>query len=280
MSPKVIIAWLVGAVLLAVLFFLPKAVVTKQAENSAKAPVDSLKEAAQASEQGAVHIHKDPEITGEIASAISQYLGNATKATNANVAASWYDSAAARLYKIHALDSAMALAKLSVQKKATPQRLSALGALCFDAAMEAGSEESRKALTEQAQSQFNQALKLNPSYLEAKTRLALTYVESPNPMQGITMLRQVLEQDPENVLALQSIGQMSIRTGQWDKAVGRFEKLTKINPNDSQAWYFLGTSYKNLGKATEARKAFNTVVKLNQDPEAVATAKAELASLK
>ena len=50
-------------------------------------------------------------------------------------------------------------------------------------------------------------------------------------MQGIMMLREVLEEDPKNELALFNMGMLSIQSGQYDKAV---ERLVELGKNQSQ----------------------------------------------
>src|SRR5690606_31192565 len=75
-------------------------------------------------------------------------------------------------------------------------------------------EGKRNQLAEKAQAYFTKVLEVNPTNLEAKTKMAMTYLSSPNPMQGIMMLREVLAQDPQNELALFNLGMLSIQSGQ------------------------------------------------------------------
>jgi len=83
-------------------------------------------------------------------------------------------------------------------------------------------------------------------------KLGVTYTITATPMQGIKMIREVLEKEPENQLAIFNLGLLSMQSGQYEKAVERFEKLLKINPKDINSCLLLAQSLVNLGKTEEA----------------------------
>lgn len=81
------------------------------------------------------------------------------------------------------------------------------------------------------------------------------------PMQGILLLKEVVENDPNNELALFYLGDFSLQTKQYSKAIPRFLKLTEIKPNNPQNWLLLGQAYalnKNNQEAITAYKKFIT----------------------
>ena len=84
--------------------------------------------------------------------------------------------------------------------------------------------------------------------LDKKVAEAVALVQGDAPMQGIVMLKEVLEEDPENVSALMYLGAFSVQTGQYDKAVERLEKAVAIEPSATDAWFYLGVSYRELGQ--------------------------------
>ncbi|PIB37160.1 hypothetical protein BFP72_17975 [Reichenbachiella sp. 5M10] len=100
--------------------------------------------------------------------------------------------------------------------------------------------------------------------LEAK--LGMTMVVSDNPMQGITVLRGILEEYPENITALYSLGLLSIQSGQYEKAIGRFEKLMTIDPTNQQAAFLLATSYFETSQYDEAGRWFENIKSTSTDP--------------
>jgi len=121
-------------------------------------------------------------------------------------------------------------------------------------------------LGEKAREYYQKVIEANPGVLEAKTKMAMTYVATPNPMQGIRLLREVLAEDPKNELALFNLGLLSMRSNQYDKAIERFKQIIGMNPDNMQAQYYLGVSYAESGKKEEARKILNLVKQREPDP--------------
>src|SRR5690606_30492055 len=104
--------------------------------------------------------------------------------------------------------------------------------LFLDLARRANSESAQAWAGQMAIEGFNRALKINPNNDTTKVYLAECYVGTGETMQGITMLREVTEKDPDNVPANLILGQQGIVSGQFDKAIGRFENVLKIEPRN------------------------------------------------
>lgn len=126
-------------------------------------------------------------------------------------------------------------------------------------------------LGEKTRDYLNQILKDHESRLDLKSKIAMTYVSSSNPMQGIMMLREVIQVDPENVEAIFNLGLLSRQSGQYDKAVERFEKLMSIDESNVQARFLLGLSYLDLKNTAEATKHFEIIKNTTDDPAVLAT---------
>ncbi|MCF8319267.1 MAG: tetratricopeptide repeat protein [Sphingobacteriaceae bacterium] len=125
---------------------------------------------------------------------------------------------------------------------------------------------SQPALVQKAITAYQAALKLNPASLDAKTGLGTAYVSgTPNPMQGITLLLEVVKEDPKNVKANTNLGLFSMRSGQFDKAVTRFKTVIEQKP-DPEAWFYLATCYENLGQNKDAILAYEKSKELAADP--------------
>lgn len=123
------------------------------------------------------------------------------------------------------------------------------------------------ALVQKAIGAYNRALEIEQGNLEAKTGLGVAYVSgSPNPMQGITLLLEVVKRDPRNVKANMNLGLFSIKSGQFDKAVNRFRTVLEENPTPD-AWFYLASAYENLGNKNEAILAYEKSKELAADPD-------------
>lgn len=141
-------------------------------------------------------------------------------------------------------------------------------------------QERQRALAGKAQEFYGKVLEREPRNLDAKTKMAMTYLSSSNPMQGITMLREVLAEDPRNELAIFNMGMLSIQSGQFDRAIERLEELVEINPSHVQGHLLLGVAYMNSGEKEKARVQFERVKQMEKDPAVQATVDSYLKDLK
>jgi Tfp pilus assembly protein PilF len=127
-------------------------------------------------------------------------------------------------------------------------------------------ETNRPLLYNKAMECFNHVLEMNPKNIEAKISLAACYVEgSPDPMKGIGMLREVEKTDSNNVNLQLNFAFFSERSGQWDKAIARFEKVLRIQPDYIEAYLHLADAYIQKGDKTKAIESLKKYVSLVDD---------------
>lgn len=103
---------------------------------------------------------------------------------------------------------------------------------------------------------FQNAMKLAPNNLDAKTGLGVAYVNGgASPMQGIALLLDVVKQDPDNRSANLNLGLFSMKSGQFEKAIPRFKTVIAQKP-EVEPYFYLAESYKQLGMRKEAIDAY------------------------
>lgn len=114
-------------------------------------------------------------------------------------------------------------------------------------------EAERPLLFGRAMDCFEHVLELNPKNIDAKMNLASCYVEgSSEPMKGIGMLKELEKTDSNNVNLQLNFAFFSEKSGQWEKAIPRFEKVLKIQPDFIEAYLHLADAYQQLGKNDKA----------------------------
>lgn len=108
---------------------------------------------------------------------------------------------------------------------------------------------------------FKKGLVLEPTNAEAKVMLASCYVEgTQNPMQGITLLKEVEKNDSNNIKLQLSFAFFSVKSGQYDKAIVRFNKVLKIDSNYIEAYLHLADAYEqqnNVDKTIEVLSKYS-----------------------
>lgn len=124
-------------------------------------------------------------------------------------------------------------------------------------AVESVNDNSRQAVLGKAVESFENALLADSSNADVQVRLAVAYVEDGNnPMKGIMLLRGVAEKHPDNIAAQFNLGLFSIKSGQYDKAIARFNKVLEIDSTYHQAWFYLGQCELELGHKQKAIEKF------------------------
>jgi tetratricopeptide (TPR) repeat protein len=115
---------------------------------------------------------------------------------------------------------------------------------------------------------FEKVVAINEHNLEAKNAMAICYVQNDlDIMKGVQLLKDVIKRDSNNVQANYTLGMLSRRSGQWDKAKIRFEKLAKLDPLNSEAYFYLGETYTSLNMKKEAIIAYETCMSLIPNKE-------------
>ncbi|MET3112734.1 tetratricopeptide (TPR) repeat protein [Pedobacter sp. CG_S7] len=122
------------------------------------------------------------------------------------------------------------------------------------------------ALLQKANNSYKNAFELDSNNAVAKTGLGITIVNGMGmPMEGIAMLLAVVKKDPTNLKANMSLGTFAIKSGQFDKAIVRFNEIIAQQPSPD-AYFYLATAYENLGKKKEAIAAYLNSKKLAANP--------------
>lgn len=123
---------------------------------------------------------------------------------------------------------------------------------------------------------YEKVIEINPANLAAQNAIGVCYVEGSSvlgtpPMKGIGMLLDVLKKDPENIDALVNLGYFAIQSGQYEKAIERFNTVLKINPDHSEAYLYLADIYlsmeekeKAIAQLTEYKKFVSDQTKIDQ----------------
>lgn len=123
--------------------------------------------------------------------------------------------------------------------------------------------ESAEAIASLEQSQA-----IDPTNEDTKLALATGYIEGTGePMKGVMILRGIVAEQPEDIPANMLLGRMSIRSGQYDKAVGRFETVLKKEPENSEAIYFMAQAYEGLGNKEKTIELLEKCKQMVNKPE-------------
>ena len=118
---------------------------------------------------------------------------------------------------------------------------------------------------EQAKQHFLTALRHNPDSIEAKIGLAKIYRrDSRNYEIEESLVRQVLEAEPDNIEGLRLQGEMYYRNNEWTLASTTYKKILSIYPDDYAAHISLSVILRELGDFEGARRLSENMEKMYQ----------------
>jgi len=132
-----------------------------------------------------------------------------------------------------------------------------------------GDDENRPYRLDKAEEAYQNALDADAKNLNAKTGLGTVLVrKQQNPMQGIALLREVVDEDPKNIRALLQLADFSIMSNQPDKALARFDQVLEADTNYVDVYFFKAETYAKMGNKPEAQKFLEEYKKRAPSPEA------------
>ncbi len=115
---------------------------------------------------------------------------------------------------------------------------------------------------------FGQVLRRNPDLLEAKLGLAIAYRRQGLIPEAWDAYQDVLAQDPNNQLALKSVGLLGTYRSEWQvRGIEALTTLLNLNPDDVEARGWRGLLYNYQGRFAEALADYQIVLQSNPTPD-------------
>ena len=267
MNRSLLIVIIVATSLVGLLYSLPKIVVNSQDRKLTEENKSSSvsKDSSNRSSSVAATTHT-VEFTTEQKREIDRLASKYATSVSPNDKVKWASQLSEWYSRTKRFDSSAKYAEVVALLAPTEAHILAAGDRYYDAYGFALDEKRTNELGEKTREWYQKALDKNPNLMAAKANMAMTYVSTPTPMQGIMMLREVLNADPANELALFYLGMLSMRSNQYQKAADRFAQILKINPQNTKVRFYLGVSLAQLGKSKEALEQLAVVKETEQDP--------------
>ena len=124
----------------------------------------------------------------------------------------------------------------------------------------------------EAKELFEKALQLDPQNESLKIELGSCYLFghiSEMPMEGIRMIREVAEKDPENMYAQFTLGMGAMVSNQLDKAIERFTIVAQHEPANLGAKLLLAEAYERKEDKANALKWYQESKKQTKEAQLI-----------
>ena len=180
------------------------------------------------------------------------------------IARFWLDSA--RKFDLYAYYTSEA-AKLENSEKS----LTFAARLFLDRLMMSGDPAMQNWLASNAKVLLENALKINPANDSSSIGLGACYLFGniiTNPMEGITLIKKVVDRNPDNIYGQMMLALGGKKSGQYDKAIERFLLIVKKEPENIEAIFHIAECYDLKGDKTNAIVYYEKARELVKIPQA------------
>ena len=128
-----------------------------------------------------------------------------------------------------------------------------------------GSALEQKGDLEEAVLQYRQALETQPDYAEAHYNLGNVLYLNGRSEEAIAHYKLALEIKPDYAEAHNNLGNALFRNGDLEQAIAQYKKTLELHPGYGGALNNLGAAYTQLGRASEAMGAYRKALDLQPE---------------
>ena len=107
--------------------------------------------------------------------------------------------------------------------------------------------------------------KTYPNVPVAKYQLARAYLQNDNPVQAVVALNQALTLNPDYVEATLLLGEANLRVGDAQSVIASMQSLLKRHPTQTQAQVLLAAAYQSLGQLDDAAAIFREQIRVSPE---------------
>ncbi|NLL14049.1 MAG: tetratricopeptide repeat protein [Fibrobacter sp.] len=113
--------------------------------------------------------------------------------------------------------------------------------------------------------QFNLAIELNPSYIEAHGNRAIALDAAGNPDVALKSLLRLKKDYPQLAYLNQNLGALYLKQKNYSMAIYEYKNALSIVPSDTESLYGLGISYYYLNQMDKATEVLRELLRISPE---------------
>lgn len=119
--------------------------------------------------------------------------------------------------------------------------------------------ESSGALPTEGEAENAIATDEKNSDIDAQIDEAIEITQSEAPMQGILKLKEIADNNPDNIRVYMELGAMSLQTGQNEKALERFQHVIERDSSFLEAHFMMAAAHLAVADTAKAMESMRFV---------------------
>lgn len=113
-----------------------------------------------------------------------------------------------------------------------------------------------------AENLLRRAVEIAPTFAPARSNLALVLHRQGRPIEAIEILDSLLQEDDDDLAAVNLKAAASSRIGDFNEALALYEHILKSRPSHEKIWHSYGHVLKTVGRRDEGVAAYRKAVAL------------------
>jgi len=133
----------------------------------------------------------------------------------------------------------------------------------------------RQRAFEEAESEYRQAIRIDPRYAKPRNNLAKLLADTDRHSEAVEVYRELLDLDRDLKLDprsrskhLLNLGTVYAEQARWPDAEKVFRDATRLDPGNAFAWEWLGIAVVRQGRWYESQEFFESAIRSTRDPAA------------
>ena len=120
----------------------------------------------------------------------------------------------------------------------------------------------KKGQNEEAICQYQEAIRLTPSFAEAHNNLGIALEERGQIDEAMSQFQEAIRLKPDNAEVHNNLGAIFYQKGQLDEAISQYQEALRLAPKNPDAHNNLGNAFGMKGQNEEAISQFREVLRL------------------
>jgi protein O-mannosyl-transferase len=136
---------------------------------------------------------------------------------------------------------------------------------CWMAYNNIGFADAKEGELDDAISEYERALDINPNYSDAHYNLGFAFQQKGQFADAVMQYERAIEIEPDNFEAHNNLGNILMLAGKLDESIVEYQKALNLNPNEVEAHSNLGNVLSQKGRYSEAIQEYQKALVL--EPE-------------